>query len=411
MVYHQLDSRIREGVRFPEARGQPRTAFVTGAAGFVGSFLIDRLLRDGWHVIALARGTDAMARVRAALQNVGGKLLPINGNELRVISADVRDPLLGLQEAAAEELAKGVDALWHCAANFGAAGGGDTPFNVNVTGTQNLLDFASRCNRHRRVPFYYVSTAFAGDCHGGVGHEEPPIAGVSGRNEYECSKREAERLVLNWKTKNIFPAAIFRPSIILGHARTGRAAGFAAYYDFVRCLCAVARKARSGRTDATIRVRSHPDFRVNFVTIDFVIDAMCGLAESPLGDDSIFNIVNESPVSVGAVLAVLCRSFGLTRIELVDETAFAQLPMTRYERLFHAMIGFERLYLEREVLFDNSRFRRVVPRQILPAPRIDAPLLRRINRGYRDHCERQAVENNARRHSPLEVGSPQVAAG
>jgi nucleoside-diphosphate-sugar epimerase len=43
-----------------------RTAFVTGGSGFLGGALIRRLRRDGWGVRALARSSDAAARVEQA---------------------------------------------------------------------------------------------------------------------------------------------------------------------------------------------------------------------------------------------------------------------------------------------------------------------------------------------------------
>ena len=394
-----------------------RTAFVTGATGFVGSFLVDRLLHDGWNVVALVRGGDAMERVCAALKNVrglsGATFRPDPG--LRVLSGNVRDPFLGLDENAAMTLAGEIDAVWHCAANFKSDAAGENPFSVNVAGTQHLLAFTARCNRVRPVPFFYVSTAFAADCRDGLAREEASAPGGGARNDYESSKRAAERLVLDWQSEHAFPAAVFRPSIILGHAHTGRAAGFAAYYDFLRSLCRFAQirrsHARRERPDAALRVRTRPDLRVNLVTIDFVIDAMCALAGAARGDDSIFNIVNEVPVAAGVAIDVMCRSIGLTGVELADEAAFATTPMTRSERLFHSMIGFERPYLEQEVLFDNSRFRRIVPANVLPAPCIDAPLLGRINRGYLEHCEREAGETLAsQRILPLTSGSLAAAA-
>jgi uncharacterized protein YbjT (DUF2867 family) len=42
-----------------------RSAFVTGGSGVVGGRLIERLVRDGWTVRALARSDAAASRVAA----------------------------------------------------------------------------------------------------------------------------------------------------------------------------------------------------------------------------------------------------------------------------------------------------------------------------------------------------------
>lgn len=385
-----------------ESKTPRRTAFVTGATGFVGSFLIDRLLADGCNVIALARGREAGSRVATALGHVNGshrQALPGDGR-LQVMAGDVRDPQLGLDGETARKLALEIDDIWHCAANFGTGAAGETPLAVNVEGTRHLLDFASRCQHARPVSFHYVSTAFAADAPDGLACELAPGLDGSSRNDYEDSKRKAERLVLGWPRSAGTSVAILRPSIILGHSQTGRASGFAAYYDFLRSLCLHARAQRTrlrrfGGAAPSLRVRTRPDLLVNLVTIDFVIDAMCALTRSPRGPCGIYHLVHEKPVTMGDIIGGMCRSIGLNRLELCSAAEFAERPMTPAERRFHGMISFERPYLEQEVRFDNRQFRALVPSGILPAPEITADLLERINRGYLDHCERQAQEARA----------------
>ena len=177
-------------------------------------------------------------------------------------------------------------------------------------------------------------------------------------------------------------------------------------YFLCRVLLGLAVNAIMG----TFAFRVSDNLRINFVTIDFVIDAMCALAGAQPEGAAIFNLVNDEPALVGVAIAEVCRSFGLVGITLADAGAFVQRPMTKYERRFHAMIGFERPYLDRETLFDNSRFRRIIPAEVLPAPRITVALLRRINRSYRDHRTTPAAAPRAASRRPDAESSQLVVA-
>lgn len=73
----------------------PRTAFVTGGSGFVGGHLLERLIRDGWTVRALARSDRAVARVtELGAEPVAGDLAAIPLDRLR--GADVAFHLAAL---------------------------------------------------------------------------------------------------------------------------------------------------------------------------------------------------------------------------------------------------------------------------------------------------------------------------
>ena len=75
----------------------PPTAYVTGAAGFVGRHLTERLVADGWHVVALCRPTDRV------------EVLPPS---VDIVLGDLMDP-----GALMDTLAPGTDAVFHLAAN------------------------------------------------------------------------------------------------------------------------------------------------------------------------------------------------------------------------------------------------------------------------------------------------------
>jgi UDP-glucuronate 4-epimerase len=113
-------------------------ALVTGGAGFIGSHLVDSLLDDGWAVTAFDN-FDPFYDVAIKEGNVAGHL---QRPGYTLIRGDLRD-----REGMARALDGSYDAVVHLAAKAGVRPSIADPFgyqDVNVAGTQNLLDLARR---------------------------------------------------------------------------------------------------------------------------------------------------------------------------------------------------------------------------------------------------------------------------
>src|ERR1017187_10227293 len=111
---------------------------VTGGAGFIGSHLVEALLAEGAQVTVIDNFDPFYGRAlkEANLARVKGR------RGFRLIEADICDPG-GLQSAAAP-----FDCIVHLAAKGGVRPSIADPagyLRVNVTGTQNLLEFARAC--------------------------------------------------------------------------------------------------------------------------------------------------------------------------------------------------------------------------------------------------------------------------
>jgi nucleoside-diphosphate-sugar epimerase len=108
-----------------------RRVLITGATGFVGGHLAERLTAEGWEVRALVRPTSDTAR-------------------LRRLGADLRTGSLGDREAV-ERAAQGVEVVYHLAAVTGLRA--DTDFHrANVEGTRSVVE-AVRGARPRRLVY------------------------------------------------------------------------------------------------------------------------------------------------------------------------------------------------------------------------------------------------------------------
>ncbi len=117
-----------------------RTALVTGGAGFVGSHLVDRLLADGLHVIALDNFVTGHARNIAHLDGIP---------EFRFIQHDVSEPF---------DVEGPVDFVFHFASPASPIDYVQIPIETLKAGsyaTHNSLDLALR----KKATFLVASTS------------------------------------------------------------------------------------------------------------------------------------------------------------------------------------------------------------------------------------------------------------
>ena len=114
-----------------------RTALITGAAGFIGSHLVDRLLAEDWRVLAVDNFDpfyDSFIKERNLAHHASNR-------RFTLIRADVRD-FSALRELISDKLP---EVIVHLAAKAGVRPSIDDPlgyYDVNVRGTQNLLELA-----------------------------------------------------------------------------------------------------------------------------------------------------------------------------------------------------------------------------------------------------------------------------
>lgn len=207
---------------------------LTGASGVVGSALLDEL-----DDVALTCLVHRTATRRSELDHVRG---------------DILRPRLGLSRADFARLADRVDVVVHAAAMTDFAADDGVTADLNVNGTANVLDFAACAG----APLYYISTAFVDRC------DQVREAGdCAGPDAYLRSKRAAERLV----TQSGIPAAVIRPSVVIGDSRSGQVAAF-------QGLHAIAGAIVKG-TLAILPLR--PETLIDVVPQDFVARAIASL--------------------------------------------------------------------------------------------------------------------------------------
>jgi len=172
---------------------------VTGGAGFIGSHLLDELVKEGFEVTVF----DDLSTGR--IENISHHL---EKRKIRFIEGDVR------RRKDVEEALEGVEVVFHLAAITSVPYSIRHPkitYEVNVDGTRNLLE---ACLRSSVEKFIYLSTcAVYGEPKYLPVDEKHPTNPIS---PYAKSKLKAEQACMKFQEAYGLKTTIFRPFNIYG---------------------------------------------------------------------------------------------------------------------------------------------------------------------------------------------------
>jgi nucleoside-diphosphate-sugar epimerase len=329
---------------------------VTGATGFVGSHLAARLLGEGRHVTAIARASknlSAKSRVDEVLREVGVERL----DNLSVVEGDIALPDLGLSESVRTSILPSAGEVWHCAASLSfQQEDRDEIFRMNLDGTRHVLDLVQQTPGRR---LQHVSTAYVAGNREFAMEDEIHI-GQSFRNAYEESKCAAELLIREAQKSGRVVASVYRPSIVIGDSKSGRATHFHGVYAFIRALWAALERLRrrtsaSGFVNLPLRVLGVETQTLNFVPIDYVVEGMVAISRRSDSPGGTYHLANPVPTENKVWLPNICRLLRVEGIQLVGASAFLTTPMTKLEGLFQKQMAFYYQYLQGEPRFDCRR--------------------------------------------------------
>lgn len=186
-----------------------RKAFVTGAAGFIGSHLVDALLDQGWDVKALVHYNS---------RSSWGWLEHLRESRdlaLEVVLGDVQDPFQMQKEI------RGCSTVFNLASLIAIPYSYDAPASyvqTNVNGTLNVLKGALDAQVDR---FIHVSTS---ETYGTARYvpidEDHPLQGQS---PYSASKIAGEKFVESFYCSFGLAAVVIRPFNTYGPRQSARA--------------------------------------------------------------------------------------------------------------------------------------------------------------------------------------------
>lgn len=171
-----------------------KKVFVTGASGFIGSRLVEKLIiEQGAEVVALVRQFKNASKLARF--------------QIKMVAGDVTD------ESAITNAMTGCDFAVHCAVD--GSGSREENRRITVEGTRNVCLAAQKAKIKRLVHLSTISVY--GQTPPGQIDESTPKN--SKNDDYGATKLEAENIVLDF-AKSGLPFTVLQPTVVFGAAMT-----------------------------------------------------------------------------------------------------------------------------------------------------------------------------------------------
>ena len=286
------------------------TYFVTGATGFIGSYLLPKLIaREGRIYVLVREGSlERLALLRAAWGVDDKRVIGVVG--------DLTAPGLGIAAADRRKLAGKVRHFFHLGAIYDIQASAETQFAANVEGTRHAVAFAEAIEAGC---FHHVSSIAAAGLYEGVFREDMFEEAEELDHPYFRTKHEAEGVVRRECGR---PFRIYRPGFVVGHSKTGQIDKIDGPYYFFKAI----QKMRELLPPwmPTIGVEGG---RINIVPVDYVVDALDFIAHKRGLDGKCFHLTDPAPHRVGEVLNIFAQAAHAPKMTMrINAKLFGFIP-------------------------------------------------------------------------------------
>lgn len=264
---------------------------VTGADGFIGSHLVEKLIREGEKVRAFVYYNSFGSW--GWLDQFPKEIL----KEIEIVAGDIRDPN-GVREAV-----KGVDAVYHLAALIAIPFSYHSPdsyVDTNIKGTLNVLQ-AARDLGSTRILITSTSEVYGTAQYVPIDEKHP----FQGQSPYAATKIGADRLAESFYRSFDMPITIVRPFNTYGPRQSARAV-----------IPTVISQLLTGRKEISLGSLT-PTRDFNYVKD--TVNGFYQIAKSNLTIGEEINIATQQEISIGALAQEIIQQINPSAMILCDE--------------------------------------------------------------------------------------------
>jgi NAD(P)-dependent dehydrogenase (short-subunit alcohol dehydrogenase family) len=297
------------------------TYFVTGATGFIGRHLVERLLaRDGGEIHVLVR-----AGSRGRLDDLIGRWGPAAAERVRPVVGDLQAEGLGVEVAWIDAYRGRIEHVFHLAALYDMTAPEEVNERLNVAGTRHAVALA---NALEAGVLHHTSSVAVSGSFKGLFREDMFDEGQRMPSAYHRTKFESERIVREQAT---VPWRVYRPAIVIGDSRTGAMDKVDGPYYFFKAI----QKIRHTLPEWFPLVGPELGY-TNIVPVDYVAAAMDHLAHEPGLDGQAFHLAAPRSQRSGEVLNTFARAAHAPQLALrVDKRLTDALPKGVFSMLMN----------------------------------------------------------------------------
>lgn len=271
---------------------QGKQVFVTGADGFIGSHLVERLVSAGARVRALVYYNSW--NEKGWLRDIPTDAL----NAVELFAGDVRDPERVRQGVA------GCDYVFHLSSLIAIPYSYDAPrsyVDTNVTGAVNVLQACRESDALVRLLHVSTSEVYGTAQRVPIDEDHPMV----GQSPYSASKIAADKMAESYHLSFGLPVVTARPFNTFGPRQTARAV-----------IPTIASQLLAGCDHLKLGALT-PTRDFNFA-LD-TVDGMLALARCPAAEGQVVNIGSGEEWSIAETARLLCEIVGREVPIITDE--------------------------------------------------------------------------------------------
>jgi NAD(P)-dependent dehydrogenase (short-subunit alcohol dehydrogenase family) len=345
--------------------------FLTGATGFIGRNLVEKLLQREGTIYALVRAGSRgrLEELRTGWGADGARIVPVAG--------DLSQPGLGVSEEDMVAMRGEINHFFHLAAIYDLEADAEAQEIANVDGTRYATELASAIEAGC---FHQVSSIAAAGLYKGEWREDMfDEAERLDVNPYFRTKHEAERVV---REEYARPWRVYRPGIVVGDSRTGEIDKIDGPYLAFKAL------QRARRVPSWLPTVGIEGGEINIVPVDYVAAALDHIAHQPKLDGKVFHLTDPNAKTAGELINIFAKAADAPQMTVRLDTDLTE-PATGAARAALKLIpgskrvvkaAFDQLGLPATVLtyvdyptsFDSSRAREALEGSGIEVPPLES---------------------------------------